>query len=71
MLLINYHLIYDYVVYFLNIGSKHQASVNDIENTDQKHSDTAKSSYHDWSSEENKANKGNLMFMTLLLCDLI
>ena len=48
------------------VGSKHQASVNDIENTDQKHSDTAKSSYHDWSSEENKANKGNLMFMTLL-----
>lgn len=53
------------------VGSKHQASVNDIENTDQKHSDTAKSSYHDWSSEENKANKGNLMFMTLLVCDLI
>lgn len=52
-------------------GSKHQASVNDIENTDQKHSDTAKSSFHDWSSEENKANKGNLMFMTLSVCDLI
>lgn len=48
------------------VGSKHQASVNDIENTDQKHSDTAKSGYRDWSSEENKANKGNLMFMTLL-----
>lgn len=60
-------MIYDYVVFFdMMVGSKHQASVNDIENTDQKHSDTAKSGYRDWSSEENKANKGNLMFMTLL-----
>ena len=49
------------------VGSKHQASVNDIENTDQKHSDTPKSSSRDWSTEENKANKGNLIF-SILLC---
>ncbi|CAO1413430.1 unnamed protein product [Diamesa hyperborea] len=60
-----------YTVHMMDKGSKHQASVNDIENTDQKHSDTAKSSYHDWSSEENKANKARKKYANLSLVLLI
>lgn len=41
----------------IRLGSKYQASANEIENTEQKFTDTAKSV--DWSGDIDKTNKGN------------
>lgn len=43
--------------FHIQLGSKYQASINEIENSEQKLTDSAKSV--DWSGDIDKTNKGN------------
>lgn len=43
--------------FHIQLGSKYQASINEIENSEQKLTDSAKSV--DWTGEVDKTNKGN------------